>query len=98
MKNIKIDYIPRYTYNDYLNWEGRWELIEGLPYAMTPLPIIEHQEVSKNILLQLSERLKDCIKCKALLPVDWKIDNDTVLQPDNSVVCEEVGGDRKSVV
>lgn len=92
MKTIKIDYIPRYTYDDYVNWEGRWELIEGIPYAMTPLPIIEHQVVSNNINIQLSELLKDCIKCKVLLPVDWKIDNDTVLQPDNSVVCEEVKG------
>ena len=92
MRNVKIEYIPRYTYNDYMNWEGRWELIEGIPYAMTPLPTVDHQKVSGNIHIQLTEVLKDCIKCKALLPVDWKIDNETVLQPDNLVVCEEVTG------
>ncbi|OGW13690.1 MAG: hypothetical protein A2W77_07045 [Nitrospinae bacterium RIFCSPLOWO2_12_39_16] len=92
MKGIKIDYIPRYTYNDYVQWEGRWELIEGIPYAMTPLPILEHQVISGNIFIQLSELLKGCGKCKALLPVDWKIDDDTVLEPDVLVVCEEVGG------
>lgn len=91
MKGIKIDYIPRYTYNDYLQWEGRWELIEGIPYAMTPSPVFKHQEVSKNIIIQLSGLLKDCGKCRALLPLDWKIDDDTVLQPDISVACEEVG-------
>ncbi|HEO65459.1 MAG TPA: Uma2 family endonuclease, partial [Spirochaetes bacterium] len=43
---MKIDYIPRYTYEDYVNWEGRWELIDGLPYAMSPLPSINHQQVN----------------------------------------------------
>ncbi|OGW00572.1 MAG: hypothetical protein A2889_07485 [Nitrospinae bacterium RIFCSPLOWO2_01_FULL_39_10] len=93
MKGIKIDYIPRYTYNDYVKWEGRWELIEGMPYAMTPSPVFKHQVVSNNINIQLSKLLEGCRKCKALLPLDWKIDDDTVLQPDNSVVCEEVEGD-----
>jgi hypothetical protein len=25
----------------YLHWEGKWELIEGIPMAMTPSPVIE---------------------------------------------------------
>lgn len=30
----------RYTYKDYLEWsdEERWELIDGVPYNMTPAP------------------------------------------------------------
>jgi hypothetical protein len=27
-------YRPHFTYEDYLLWEGRCELIEGMPYAM----------------------------------------------------------------
>ncbi|MBI4377702.1 MAG: hypothetical protein HY578_01250 [Nitrospinae bacterium] len=50
-----IDYIPRYTYNDYVKWEGRWELIEGMAYAMVPSPTIGHQLIGKNILIQLVE-------------------------------------------
>lgn len=91
MKEIKIDYIPRYTYDDYVQWEGKWELIEGIPYAMIPSPVFKHQEVSKHIIIHLSGLLKDCGKCRALLPLDWKIDDDTVLQPDISVACGEVG-------
>jgi hypothetical protein len=34
---VKI--LPHYTYHDYENWEGRWELIDGIPYAMQPLSI-----------------------------------------------------------
>ncbi len=92
LKKLNIDYIPRYTYRDYEQWEGRWELIDGIPYAMSPQPGIEHQRVSNNIAVQLGGVLEDCDKCFALLPVDWKIDEDTVLQPDNLVVCGETEG------
>jgi len=35
----------KYTYNDYVRWsdEERWELINGVPYSMTPAPSIKHQ-------------------------------------------------------
>jgi hypothetical protein len=31
---VKI--LPYYTYEDYVQWEGKWELIDGIPYAMSP--------------------------------------------------------------
>lgn len=34
--------------------------------------------------------LEGCEHCRAVLPVDWKISEDTVVQPDNLVVCGEV--------
>ncbi|WP_457636220.1 Uma2 family endonuclease [Persephonella sp.] len=80
-------YLPHYTYNDYKNWEGRWELIEGIPFAMSPSSTLRHQIVSNKIAWQLEELLKDCEECRALLPVDWKISEDTVVQPDNLVIC-----------
>jgi hypothetical protein len=43
---LKEEYIPRYSYKDYLEWEGKWELIGGIAYAMSPAPIIKHQEIS----------------------------------------------------
>jgi hypothetical protein len=46
---------PFYTYEDYCQWEGRWELIEGLPYAMSPLPIPAHQRVSLNLSILFNE-------------------------------------------
>jgi hypothetical protein len=41
-----IKAIEYYTYDDYLLWEGKWELIKGLPMAMTPSPIINHQDIA----------------------------------------------------
>ena len=84
-----IDYLPHYTYDDYKQWEGRWELIYGVPYAMSPAPMIRHQQVSNKIAWQLQELLDDCEECMALLPVDWKISEDTIVQPDNLVYCGE---------
>ncbi len=85
-------YLPHYTYEDYIHWEGRWELIQGIPFAMSPQPSIEHQRVSQRIAAELERALEGCSQCRALLPVDWKICEDTVVQPDNLVVCGEVSG------
>ncbi|WP_456379496.1 Uma2 family endonuclease [Thiolapillus sp.] len=84
--------LPHYTYEDYVQWEGRWELIDGIPYAMTPAPSIEHQAISNNISWLLKDLLAECEECRALLPVDWKIDEDTVVQPDNLVICHHEAG------
>ena len=84
---LKKEYFPNYTYSDYKQWEGDWELIYGIPYSMAPAPMIRHQAISNKIAWQLQEALKECTKCQALLPVDWKIDDSTVVQPDNLVIC-----------
>jgi len=89
MSAIKKEYYPNYSYDDYKLWEGDWELIYGVPYAMAPAPMIKHQAVSNKIAWQLQELLENCQKCQALLPVDWKIDDSTVVQPDNLVICHE---------
>ena len=87
MSVIKKEYLPNYTYDDYKVWEGNWELIYGVPYAMTPAPMIKHQAISNRIARYLDESLQGCESCQALLPVDWKIDDSTVVQPDNLIIC-----------
>jgi len=87
MGALKLEDLPRYTYSDYVNWEDRWELIYGVAYAMAPAPMIRHQSVSNNIACELNNSLRNCKRCKALLPVDWKISDETIVQPDNSVIC-----------
>lgn len=84
--------LPHYTYDELISWEGRWELLDGIPYSMSPSPSIKHQSISQNIGWLLNESLKDCDHCQALLPVDWKISDDTVVQPDNLVVCYRPSG------
>ncbi len=36
---------PGYTVDDWQTWEGRWELINGVAYDMTPAPSPEHQRI-----------------------------------------------------
>ena len=87
MSSMDREDLPHYTYDDYLLWEGKWEIIGGIPHAMTPAPGIEYQQISQNIAHDLADALVDCKRCQALLPVGWKISEDTVVQPDNLVVC-----------
>ena len=90
MGALKLEDLPYYTYDDYKNWEGNdWELIYGQAYCMSPAPMIKHQNISSKIARYLDEAIGDCKKCQAVLPVDWKISEDTVVQPDNSVICHE---------
>lgn len=88
---IAEKYMPHYTYEDYCLWEGSWELIEGIPYAMSPAPIPQHQRVNGNLFSVFKEALnKRCNKCKVYLPIDWKIAEDTTVQPDLLIVCNPI--------
>ena len=80
-------YIPRYTYEDYKQWQGDWELIDGIPIAMAPSPVSEHQLILVEIAKELSLALENCEECFVVAEEDWIVDNETVLRPDISVVC-----------
>jgi Uma2 family endonuclease len=95
----------KYTYGDYLNWpeDERWELIEGIPYAMTPAPSIAHQRISGEFFRQISNFLVDK-ECEVLaapfdvrLPEGEEADDAvlTVVQPDISVTCDPAKLDRR---
>lgn len=87
---IKI--LPHYTYEDYCQWEGRWELIEGIPWAMSPAPLPRHQWVSSNIKAEIRTAIKKskCKNCRVYDFIDIKVSEDTILQPDAVVVCKEI--------
>ncbi len=86
---MRVKLLPHYKVEDWEQWEGRWELIEGIPYAMSPLPTPKHQLVSTNICRYLSEELEECENCICLISIDWQVSEDTVLEPDNLIVCSE---------
>jgi len=79
-----------YTYEDYKNWEGKWELMNGIPLAMAPAPLPTHQFMSLEISFQIRKQLENCKKCAVLSEVDYKIDNETILRPDVVVTCEKL--------
>jgi Uma2 family endonuclease len=89
MAELKMEDLPHYTYDDYVQWEGRWEIIRGIPYAMAPTPSFKHQRISVKIVVQLEMALEDCPYCTVVMPVDYQIAEDTVVQPDVLVICSE---------
>jgi len=88
-----LAYHEHYTVEDYQQWKGDWELIGGMPYAMTPSPTVTHQICAANLLHQVKsglERASECCRCQALMETDWEVSNDTVVRPDILVTCEEL--------
>ena len=90
--NAAVKILPHYTYEDYCNWEGRWELIDGIPFAMSPAPIPRHQMIGGNVIYELKKAIKKsgCKHCKVYEFIDVKIAEDTIIQPDVSVVCKPI--------
>lgn len=84
----------KYTYKDYLTWPDgeRWEIINGVPYMMSPAPRITHQAIVTKITRWLDVFL-DGKPCDVFVsPIDVRFENeeneDTVVQPDVVVVCD----------
>jgi len=86
---MSVAYIEHYTVDDYAQWQGEWELIEGMPYAMAPSPAVTHQSINMKIARQLDELLEECDECQALFEIDWTVCHDTVVRPDTLVICYE---------
>lgn len=87
-----------HTYGEYLGWTDpqRYELIDGIAYAMTPAPTRLHQKVLLEIARQIADAL-DTSPCEVYVaPFDVRLprsdeadeDIDTVVQPDLSVICD----------
>ena len=84
--------LETYTYDDYKNWQGDWELIYGHPYAIAPSPVGKHQFIMMRLGYFLQKNLDslDCNECFVLGEIDYIISNDTVLKPDVALVCGEL--------
>ena len=92
---IKQD--QKYTFADYDAWpeDERWEIIEGIPHAMTA-PSRLHQDIVAEVLIQIGLYLRDK-PCKIYpapfnvrLPVENEADEliETTVEPDLSIICD----------
>ena len=94
MEAIKQDKL--YTVDDYLYWDDdeSYEVIDGIVY--NHCSSLRHQDVSSEILSQISAQL-DKRRCKVFAaPSDVVLDDYTVVQPDIFVICDRsrYSGDR----
>lgn len=93
---IPVEWLPQYTYADYEAWEGDWELIYGIPYAMSPSAKRVHQSTGRKFILLLQAALdkkEESCGCEIYYELDWIIDDSTVVRPDVMVVCGEFEDD-----
>jgi Uma2 family endonuclease len=85
-----IQILPHYTFEDWQRWEGQWELIQGIPYAMSPAPVPKHQIISASLTAEFRMTLKKCKRCNVMQPIDFKVADDIIVQPDLLVVCRKI--------
>ena len=96
----KLDVNKKYSYADYLTWsdDERWELIDGVPYNMSPAPVPNHQRISMEFSRQIANYLIDKTCEVFATPIDvrfpkGKKKNDKeifdVVQPDIIIVCNQ---------
>ncbi len=105
MSDPKIIPTKSYTYADYCTWpeDQRWELIDGVPYDMSPAPGALHQ----TLVIKFGRFLDEFFEGKTcnvfVAPFDVRLpkrdepDNEvnTVVQPDVMVICDESKIDAK---
>jgi Uma2 family endonuclease len=82
----------KYTYEDWLSWpeDMRAELVDGEIYMMAP-PSRRHQKISGNIFAALHHFLRDkpCEVCAGPFGVRLNEEEDTVFEPDVTVICDK---------
>ncbi|MFZ3130941.1 MAG: Uma2 family endonuclease [Desulfosporosinus sp.] len=88
-----------YTYAHVLTWpeHERWEILQGVPYAMSPAPTIRHQEVAGALYRILGNYLQGKACRVFIAPLDVLLTEEqepdeqiqTVVQPDVFVVCDK---------
>ena len=93
-------YAEHYTVEEWTQWQDKWELIEGMPYCMIPTHSFRHQDINGKIYAEfLNEfKKKSCKHCKVVLPIDWQVTEDTVVQPDLLIICKPFFGKRLTEV
>jgi len=74
----------RFTWSDYRSWpdDARWELIDGVAYAMSPAPSINHQDVVLRLSIRIELPLRGRPCRPFLAPTDVKLSESDVVQPD----------------
>ena len=92
---LVIEDLPHYSYDDYKLWEGDWELIRGIPYAMAPAASWWHQDFGGAFVENFRQAIRNeelACDCKVLYECDWVVNNDTVVRPDVMIVCDKIEG------
>ena len=79
-----------YAYEVYSNEEERRDIINGKFFDMSPAPSNKHQWIVQKIAFMFEQELEDCELCQVYIsPFDWRISDNTVVQPDVAIFCNK---------
>ncbi|CDF57447.1 Uma2 family endonuclease [Thermobrachium celere] len=104
---VAVNISKTYTYKDYKELKDTLlEIIDGVPYLMSPSPTVEHQRILRKLLLILSDYFKNGICEVFSVPLDviFKNEEETideaknVVQPDIFVVCDNKKINDKNII
>jgi len=91
MSSAAKRYMPNYTVEEYQAWDGEWELIDGIPIAMSPAPFARHQACATKVARIFGNELERVgCGCTVIMESDWIVDNHTVVRPDVVIVCDGI--------
>jgi Uma2 family endonuclease len=79
----------RFSWAEYRSWpdDERWELIDGVAYAMSPAPSTRHQAIVGGLFARIEQQLRGRPCRPFVAPTDVKLSEQDVVQPDILVVC-----------
>ena len=88
---MALAFQPIYTYKDYRQWEGEWELISGQAVAMAPSPFGPHQAILGEMVFDMKKALSSCNEpCYLYVELDWVVDEYSVVRPDLMLTYKKV--------
>jgi len=91
MPLAKKESTEKFTYDDYATWPDgeRWEIIDGVPYNMSPAPTFDHQRIAGMFYYILMNKLRGKPCTPGISPTDVVLSEHDVVQPDVFVVCDK---------
>ncbi len=78
---ITEKYLTYYTVKDWKNWDGDWELIEGIPYALSP-NLTSFSELLNRLAFELDDLEYYCKDLTYQINSVYYVSEDTVLLPN----------------
>lgn len=79
-----------HTWDDYQTWgdDKRWEIIDGEAFDMSPAPGMRHQSAAGELFVKLKRHFRGKLCQVYVSPLDVKLSDNDVVQPDIVVVCD----------
>ena len=75
-------YVPRCAVEDHRQWDGDWQLIDGVAVSMSPSPLDPHERIVSRIGHAFAAAIarEEC-RCEIYYDLDCMVSEHTFLRP-----------------